>query len=379
MFEITDYGHMIEDRGRFTAYREALKKHVTPASVVVDIGTGTGIFALLACKFGARRVFAIEPANVIEIARTAARVNGFADRITFIHSRSLGAELDEKADIVISDLRDVLPLHRDHLLTIKDARNRFLKPDGLLLPKSDTLWLAPIEAPEWYQSITSPWHKSYEDLDLSTPISFVTNTWHKYRFESDQLLSAPTVWADIDYSEVEHQNFINTISWTPERTGTIHGLGLWFESNIDDQTTLSNAPQHPPTIYGRAIFPLSCPVDLSKSSKIRCCLRADYLDSNYTWSWNTVVEDDGITRASYKQSSFLSVPHNPVQLKKRNKHYVPTLNQRGRITVRVLDLMQSNLSIAEITSRLKYEFTDEFKTTDQALTYINDISVLWSD
>ncbi|MDH3444335.1 MAG: 50S ribosomal protein L11 methyltransferase, partial [Deltaproteobacteria bacterium] len=56
MYSIFDYGSMIADHVRMDAYARALRRAVTADSVVLDIGTGTGIFALLACQFGARRV-----------------------------------------------------------------------------------------------------------------------------------------------------------------------------------------------------------------------------------------------------------------------------------------------------------------------------------
>ena len=59
MYSLSTYGDMIADQPRMDAYLQALRQTVKPECVVADIGTGTGIFALLACKFGARRVYAI--------------------------------------------------------------------------------------------------------------------------------------------------------------------------------------------------------------------------------------------------------------------------------------------------------------------------------
>ena len=50
MYRVVDYGDMIADAVRMNAFVAALRAAVTPGCVVVDIGTGTGIFALLACS-----------------------------------------------------------------------------------------------------------------------------------------------------------------------------------------------------------------------------------------------------------------------------------------------------------------------------------------
>ena len=58
-YSIRDYGTMMADEVRTNAYAEALRRAVRPGDVVLDLGAGTGIFSLLACRFGARRVHAV--------------------------------------------------------------------------------------------------------------------------------------------------------------------------------------------------------------------------------------------------------------------------------------------------------------------------------
>ena len=46
MYDIDGYGRMIADKMRTDAYVATLRSVVRPDSVVLDLGTGTGIFAL---------------------------------------------------------------------------------------------------------------------------------------------------------------------------------------------------------------------------------------------------------------------------------------------------------------------------------------------
>src|SRR5438876_9658674 len=109
MYSSLNYGSMVSDSLRINAYANALRRVVTRDSVVLDIGTGPGFFAVLACQLGARRVIAIEPDSVIEIARKVAVANQYGDRIQFIRDLSFNVCLTEPADVIISDLRGILP------------------------------------------------------------------------------------------------------------------------------------------------------------------------------------------------------------------------------------------------------------------------------
>ena len=135
---------MIADSRRMGAYAEAIQATVRPGDVVLDLGAGSGICALLACKAGAARVYAIETNAAIRVARRVAADNGFAERIVFIEKDSRRVELPEPVDTIISDLRGVLPIFESNFAIVRDAKTRFLKPGGTLIPFRDSLYCAPI-------------------------------------------------------------------------------------------------------------------------------------------------------------------------------------------------------------------------------------------
>ena len=120
-YSILQYGQMVGDRTRVDGYFEALRNAIHPGSVVLDIGTGTGIFALLACRLGARKVYAIEPSDAISLARNIADANGCREKIDFLQEMSTKVTLPERADVIVSDLRGILPFCGRHISSIIDA------------------------------------------------------------------------------------------------------------------------------------------------------------------------------------------------------------------------------------------------------------------
>src|SRR5215510_691708 len=179
MYSISGYGDMIADRVRMDAYVAALQQSITPDSIVLDIGTGTGVFALLSCKFGARKVYAIESSDAIEVARQIARANGMLERIDFIQAMSTEVTLPEKASVMISDMRGVLPFFQHNIPAVIDARRRLLDPAAMLIPLRDDLWASIVESPELHRRLDQ-WNDFFA-LDHRVAKQLVANTWWKAR------------------------------------------------------------------------------------------------------------------------------------------------------------------------------------------------------
>lgn len=314
MYSLHFYGQMLADAPRMDAYTAALRQAVNPDSVVLDLGCGPGVFALLACKLGARRVYAVEPDNMIDVAREAAAANGYADRIEFFESVSTDITLPEPASVIISDLRGVLPWFEQHIPSIIDARERLLKPGGVLIPQRDVLWAAVVEAPEQYEDLVGPWQRF--DLDLSTGTRLITNTWRKAYLKPDQLLVEPMDGTKIDYHIVESPDVRAEFSWQAARNGTAHGVAVWFDSELADGITFSNHPAAPKMIYGVGLFPFSEPVEIMEGERILLRLAADLVQEGYVWCWHTEFFARNRLKAAFKQSTFYGVPLSQAQVRK---------------------------------------------------------------
>jgi type I protein arginine methyltransferase len=318
MYSLRFYGQMLADAPRMDAYAAALRQTVKPDSMVMDLGSGPGVFALLACKLGARRVYAVEPDSVISLARDAAAANGFADRIEFFENLSTEISLPEPASIIISDLRGVLPWFQQHIPSIIDARARLLARGGVLIPHRDILWAAVVEAPDRYEEIVGPWQNNKFDLDLSAGTRLITNTWRKTRIKPEQLLAEPICWATIDYYEVDTPDIRAEICWQAARNGTAHGVAVWFDSELVDGIGFSNHPGAPEMIYGNGLFPFSQPVEVMEGERIVLRLAAKMVEDDYVWRWDTdfFARDDSHPKTSFKQSTFFGVPLSRAQLQK---------------------------------------------------------------
>ncbi len=381
MYSIFSYGKMIADHIRTQGYASAMRQAINPDSVVLEIGTGIGVFAMLACQFGARHVYAVEPDDSIQVAREIAAANGFADRIEFIQDLSTRTTLPERVDVIISDLRGVLPLFGHHIASIADARKRFLAPSGTLIAQRDTLWAAVVEAPNLYDRYATPWIDNDFGLNLRAGQRIVSNSWQKVRASVDQLLTNPQQWAALDYNVIECTDVSAELTWTAMRAGTAHGLSLWFDATLAEGVSFSNAPDQPELIYGSAFFPFSAPIAVASSDEIYVTLSANLVGDDYVWRWNTRVTSEGgasEVKADFKQSTFFGTPLSLEQLRKLESSYVPALDEEGRIDYLILSLMNEQVSLGEIAHRISDKFPNRFKSWNDALTRVGGLSIKYS-
>lgn len=386
MYSIPSFGLMIKDTGRMQPYVQALKEAIKPNSIVLDIGAGTGIFSLLACQFGAKKVYAVEPSNAIHLAKEMAKINGYKDKIDFIQDLSTQIKLPEKADIIISDLRGVLPLYNTHLPSIIDARKRFLAPNGVLIPQEDLIFGAIVSSPEIEKDFSFPWDNNLYNLDMKAALKYVKNGWTKAKIKSEELLCEPQLLGKLNYYKIEEVNYSSEVEFKILKNNIGHGISLWFDAILADNIGFSNAPfselddkNKQQLIYGQSFFPWRNSVELVIGDIVKIKLNADLIGDEYIWRWQThIIDKNNNIKANFKQSSLFSQPLSLAQLNKKSANYKPSLNWQGKATKLVLELMEENKTLAEISEILTQEFDEHFVTFEKALAYTGNIAQMYS-
>lgn len=373
MYNVLAYGKMIADGPRTDAYVSALRNAIGPDSVVVDLGSGPGLFALIACRLGARRVFAIESENIIQVGRDAARELGYADRIEFIQDFSTKVTLPEQANVIISDLHGMLPFFKHHIPSIIDARSRLLAPGGVLIPSRDWLWAAVVEAPAQYSNLVSPWEGNGNGVVLSSARNLAVNIGGKIRVAPENLLGVPVCWYELDFHQVEEVNVCEKISLSIDRKGTAHGLAVWFDAELLG-AGFSNRPGSTELIYGNAFFPFQQPLIVLPEDRIDVRLEARLIGDDYTWRWDTTLWSQGNAKCSFKQCTLFGAPLSTSQLRKRAGNYVPEPSEEGAITRFVLSQMDGKNSNEQIAAQLLRHFPHRFRDHYDALDAVFEVS-----
>lgn len=169
---------MLLDRPRNDAYLRGIRENraFLKDKVVLDVGTGTGFLAMLCVlEGGARHVHAVEGSEQIaRVARDLIRKNGLESRITLHAGRrvedltvadfgeevsaplppelsaGLGTPSTGVVDAIISEWMGFYLLHESMLDSVLVARDRFLVPNGLMLPATATIYASVLDLSRFY-------------------------------------------------------------------------------------------------------------------------------------------------------------------------------------------------------------------------------------
>jgi type I protein arginine methyltransferase len=359
------------------AYERALRQTVQPGMVILEIGTGPGIMAVLACRLGAKRVYAVEPNPIIQVGREIAAANHCADKIEFIEDFSRRVNSLIQADVIVSDLRGALPLLEDHILSIADARKRFLAPGGTLIGREDRLWVAVVEAPKLYASLVGPWEHNLLGQDLSVARRMIVNETHRARPTPEQLLTSPFLWATLTYTSIEDPDIQGRLTWTTKRDGTGHGIVIWFDADLADGAGFSTCPGSLEQVYGLTFLPWQDPVPLVSGQTVTVNLQAKLLDKDYFWRWDTRIESatrTGEIAVKFDQSSLKGAVLSPPLLRKSASDYVPQPTEENLVRRTALGLIDGKTSLEEIARRLTVEFPQRFARWEHALRFAATVS-----
>jgi histone-arginine methyltransferase CARM1 len=140
---------MLEDDIRTGIYRKAIldNRELFEGKIVMDVGAGTSILSIFAAQAGAKKVYAVEASNMADHAKALIAHNDLNHIIEVICAKieDIPDERIGKVDIIVSEPLGFYLVNERMLETYVIARDKFLKPNGMMFPKSSDLYIVPFE------------------------------------------------------------------------------------------------------------------------------------------------------------------------------------------------------------------------------------------
>ncbi len=278
---------MLGDAERNSAFDIAIQSAVNQDSVVLDIGSGTGLLAMMAVRAGAKHVYSCEV--VPEIAAMAKQIvaeNNLQDRITIIpkisHDVTVGSDGDmpERADILITETVDCALVGEGIIPTIHHAKSELLKANARLIPQGAKLYAALIESEEVHRLNYVASSNVTRDFNLQSfnhfsPLNYIPLKLRHYKY---RFLCRPF--------ELLHFNFNGNNVIKPKKAtipidirqdGKCHAVVFWWDMQLSETINISNTIDNTTTHWDQAVHCFKKPKSFTHGDSVT--LHASYLDT----------------------------------------------------------------------------------------------------
>ncbi|MBL0966482.1 tetratricopeptide repeat protein [Blastomonas sp. UPD001] len=248
--EMVPFWHipMLNDVRRNDAFEAAIVAALAetgPDARVLDIGTGSGLLSMMAARAGAQSVTACEMVPIIaDMARQIIADNGYADRITVHTAPStelrVGEHLDERADILVSEILSSDLLTEHVIDTFEDAHARLLKPDAIVIPRAASAIGCLVESQVLADYV---FVDQVSGFDISRfgalaspklPIHGTMTDWKR--------LSDDVELVHINLTRAQHQSDLHLLQINVLEDGIATGIVQWMHVDLAEGISFDNHP-----------------------------------------------------------------------------------------------------------------------------------------
>lgn len=254
---------------------------VHPGDVVVDIGSGTGVLSLFAAMAGASHVYSIEREPVIEVAREIAALNGLSETITFIAGSSSEVEIRERADVLITETIGNVGFDEGIVTWIADAKKRFLKPNARIVPCHVDAIASLVSVPRDFGAMER-WTYPLQTLDFSPLMRIVRNSLLWTDLSPAAIVTQPTVVFGTDFAS-EPESLSGSVCVEAIKDAPVHGIGLWFRSDLTSNVTITNAPPNAVPSWEQGFLPLDETIQVAAGDQVRIDMSSSADGADWTW------------------------------------------------------------------------------------------------
>jgi type II protein arginine methyltransferase len=267
------YFPLVQDGARNEIYEFAFRRAIRAGSRVLDIGAGTGLFAMMAARAGAAQVVTCEsnPSVAGVVSEIVAR-NGFADRVRVVakHSSDLeiGTDLDGPADVLVWDnLSTTTLIGAGALPTVEQAVRRLVRPNARVIPAKGTIRIALAEDRKAQNKQMS----FVEGFDLS-PFNRLARPCYQISYEKARavLRSEPADLFRFDFQSGGPFPEARATVVLSTSGGPVNGIAQWVYLEIDGEIQ-HEFPVEKNSALGATFYPLMRPIEMASGDTLTVC------------------------------------------------------------------------------------------------------------
>nr|CAH0099022.1 unnamed protein product [Daphnia galeata] len=280
---------MLADKPRTDSYRDAIIKnsHMIRNKIVLDLGCGTGILSMFAVQAGASKVIGVDQSQIIFNAMAIIRENKMENKIKLVRGKIEEVTLNEPmVDVLVSEWMGYFLLFEGMLDSVIHARNKYLAPDGLMLPNSCSISMMAIGDSERYSEMVRFWDDVY-GLKMTSMRPEVLREASIETVPVDKILSDPSLVLQLDLKTCTSQEteFFRVFQLKMTREDKLTALVGSFDVtfHLDHTVLLSTSPYSSPTHWKQTVFYLPEPITVHAGQVLDCSIKVQRHSKEVRW------------------------------------------------------------------------------------------------
>lgn len=249
---------MLNDSERNECFDRALRQAIGESRCsVLDVGSGTGLLAMMAARAGAESVITCEAVRPIAAqARRIIAANHLDDRVEVIAKMStdlvVGRDMDERADLLVTETVDCGLLGEGIIPIVRHAREHLLRPRPVIIPARARIIFRLLTSSSIQRN---NYVSTAAGFDVSLFNDFSTKTYFPVRLNAHHhdFLSAPIEAFDFDFESGPLSPRTRRMAALVQQSGVVHGIAFWFELDLHGGLQITNAPSNPISHWMQAV------------------------------------------------------------------------------------------------------------------------------
>lgn len=287
---------MLEDVVRTSLFQAAINRVVSAGDRVIDFGSGTGVLAIFAARREAARVDAIERTPMARFARQIVLANGHGDIV--VHEGDHESfETDGQADVLISEWMGHFLFFENMLPPLLALRDKWLKPEGRMLPERFTLFAALVTDDTTYRSDSFLERRPY-GVNFSPIADMPRRQSQLVDFGPEQVLPTYCNIGDLDMRNLAAVPELLTGRMQVESETVVYGMIGWFHCILTQDIEFGTGPDDAPTHWRQLYFPFPEPLTVHPGRPLDITIRppreGDQPEPGWCWSITDGVNERSV-------------------------------------------------------------------------------------